>query len=166
MNDPFKKTPIFYGDNESFIPTPDSLIKAKLELATLVEGDMLMDLGCGDARVLIEAVQQHSIMAMGVDIDQRLVEQATNKVAAAGLSNRIKIIHQDFLSTDLSQATVLILYLTRNSLGQLSMKLEKELKPGTRIITHQFDLPAWTSMRTSNVQLSNGSNETLYLYKK
>lgn len=146
-----------------FAPTPDNLIEAKLDLAAIRSQDLVFDLGCGDCRVLIQAAKRFDARGVGVDIRQHLVDEAKENVVKEGLEQQIEIVCQDFLDTDLTSADVVILYLDRNSLGQLSRKLEDELKPGARIVTHIFDLPAWKEVK--KVEFGTFS-ELLYLYQK
>ncbi len=150
-------------DYEAFIPTPDDLIGAKLDLAAIHPRDWVFDLGCGDGRVLIQAAKRFDARGVGVDIHQHLVDEAKKNVAKEGLEQQIEIVCQDYLHTDLSRADVVILYLNRGSLGPLSQKLEDELTPGARIVTHDFDLPAWVEVK--KVEFGS-SGQFLYLYKK
>lgn len=151
-------------DIDPFIPTPAFLIDAKIELAELRPGEVVYDLGCGDGSVLIKAAENQAIRAVGIEIRPELVESARAAVREHQLEDRIEIRQQDFHSLDLTEADVLIIYLTRLSLGQISLKLEQELKPGARIVTHQFDLPAWTAEREVKITLPNGSEEPLFRY--
>lgn len=154
----------FYGPDEKFVPTPDYIIEAKVRLANLNPDDVVYDLGCGDGRVLIHACQQHGVKGFGVDLDDDKIQKAKEDITNLGLDELIHVSHKNYLNIDLSGATVLLLYLTRNSLGHLSRKLEEELAPGTKIITHSFDIPAWSHDSMVEVNSPNGTTEILYLY--
>ena len=149
-------------DYEPFISTPDDLISAKLDLAAIQSQDWVFDLGCGDGRVLIQAAKRFDARGVGIDIQQHLVDEAKKKVVKEGFEQQIEIVCQDYFDTDLSKADVVILYLTRGSLGPLSLKLEDELKPGARIVTHIFDLPGWKEVKKVEF---GPSSQFLYLYK-
>lgn len=155
---------MFVTSPDPFVPTPDALIDAKLQLASVQPDELIYDLGCGDARVLIRAAQQFGAKAVGVDIREELVRQARQRVSELKLDDRIEVSCGDYLELDVSSADVVMLYLSRGSLGQISLKLEQELKPGARIVTHSFDLPAWKPTEERSITLANGSDMQLYLY--
>ncbi len=151
---------------DPFYPTSEELVERKLDLLQLKDGDVVVDLGCGDARALIAACQRADVTCMGYETLDDVYAEAQQKVADAGLSDRIVLHQQDYHNADLSQASALILYLSRNLLGVISRKLENELAAGARIVTHQFDVPAWRIEEKRTVKLSNGSSETIFLHVK
>lgn len=153
-------------DYEAFIPTPDLLIHAKLELAEIKPNDTLYDLGCGDGRVLIAAAQNHAVRGVGIEIRADLAARARAAVGRHHLEELIEIRQQDYRTADVRQADVVIVYLNRGSLDHLSMKLEAELRRGTRIVTHQFDLPGWSAARRVEIPLPDNEAKTLFLYVK
>lgn len=150
--------------DEPFEKTIDEVVHEKLKLLALQDGDVLIDLGCGDARNLIAATKLVDIHCIGYEILPRALEAAKKNVAAAGLTDRIQIIEKDFLQADLSKANALILYLTRNSLGKLSMKFENELPKGARIVTHDFDIPSWNAEKVIDFQSKEAFLFTFYVY--
>ncbi|AXG69715.1 ribosomal protein L11 methyltransferase [Kordia sp. SMS9] len=150
--------------DEPFEKTIDEVVQEKLKLLALQDGDVLVDLGCGDARNLIAATKLADIQCIGYEILPKALEAATKNIEDAGLADRIEIIEKDFLRADLSNANALILYLTRNSLGKLSGKLENELPKGTRIVTHDFDIPGWTAEKVIDFQSKEAFLFTFYVY--
>ena len=151
---------------EVFVPTPESIIEAKLDFAEVQPGDTVFDLGCGDARVLIAAAQKYRVRAVGVEIRSELVATARETIRTQQLENLIELREEDYLVADISEADVLIIYLTRGSLGPLSIRLETDLRPGARIVTHQFDLPGWTPECELKLKMPDGTEETLYRYRR
>jgi len=150
---------------EDFVPTPDELIDAKLDLAKVQSGEVIFDLGCGDGRVLFRAAQRFAVSAVGVEFRRPLVEVAQKRARELHLADRVQFVCGDYLEVDCSAADIVVLYLNRGSLGQLSLRLEQNLKAGARIVTHEFDLPGWTAIAESSIDLSNGSSGQLFLYE-
>ncbi|MEM6718422.1 MAG: methyltransferase domain-containing protein [Bacteroidota bacterium] len=144
--------------------TISEVIHEKLKLLQLKDSDTLIDLGCGDARTLIAAAQLFNVGCVGYEILPKAIEIARKNIEVAGLSDRIKIVEKDFLNADVSKADALILYLTRNSLGKLSMKLENELPKGTRIVTHDFDIPGWKAEKVIDFKSKEAFWFTFYVY--
>jgi len=147
-----------------FFPTPDEVIEKMLELADVKENDVLYDLGCGDGRVLIKAAKERKVKCVGIEIKKELVDEAQKRVAREGLERLIKIVHGDIFQEDISDATVVYLYLTTELNAQLKPKLEKELKKGTRVVSHQFEVPGWRAVKTEGVVDMFGQVHRLYLY--
>ncbi len=153
----FVKTTVYF-------PTPEEVVVKMLEMANAEKHDVLYDLGCGDGRVLIIAAKKRGLKCVGVEIKQDLVEQARKKVAEEGLQDLIEIYQGDMFQFDISNATIVYLYLTTELNAQLRPKLEKELKKGTRVISHQFEIPGWKSMKVEGVADFFGQTHRLYLY--
>jgi len=150
--------------DEPFEVTIDEVVQEKLKLLQLKDGETLIDLGCGDARALIAAAKLANVQCIGYEILPKALEEARKDIEAAGLSNRIEIIATDFLNADLSKADALVLYLTRFSLGKLSQKLEEELPKGTRIVTHDFDIPGWKADQIIDFSSKEAFLFTFYVY--
>ncbi|BDD05654.1 SAM-dependent methyltransferase [Aureibacter tunicatorum] len=157
---------LFLHTNDPYALTPMDIVKAKLDMLELKDGETLIDLGAGDGRSLILACQLADIKGVGYEISKEAQYIANQNIKEAGLDHKIKIIHENMLQADVSQADAVFLYLTRTMLGALSLKLENELKPGAKIVTHQFDLPAWTAVKEIEFQYSNCMSEPIYLYRK
>ena len=125
-----------------FVPTPHEVVEDMLRLVDVKKGDVLYDLGSGDGRIPIIAAQKYGAKGIGVDIDPRLVELSWRNANDAEVASRVKFFVGDLFETDFSEATVVTMYLTPNILNQLAPKL-RSLKPGTRIVSHQFPIRGW-----------------------
>ena len=152
--------------NDPYFPTPEDVVLKKLELLELQDGETLVDLGCGDARHLIHACTIANVNCIGYEILPEAIHDANINIAKSGLENSIEIKVEDFFNADISKVDTLILYLTRCVLGEISLKLENELPKGARIVTHQFDIPAWKADKEINFLQKDGQQEVIYLYRK
>lgn len=139
--------------NVPYVPTPEKVVDRMLKLANVSSNDVLYDLGSGDGRIPITAVQKYGASrATGIEINPQLVQQSRENSQKAGVTDRVAFLQQDLFQTDLSQATVVTLYLLPSVNLQLQPKLLQELKPGTRIISHDFDMGEWKPERVERVQ--------------
>jgi ubiquinone/menaquinone biosynthesis C-methylase UbiE len=123
-----------------FVPTPPEVVEAMLKLANVTGKDTVYDLGCGDGIIVATAAQKHGARAVGIDIDPQRVKEANERVQKAGVTDKVKIMNADLFETDISPATVVTLYLLPSLNQKLIPKLNKELKPGTRIVSQSFDM--------------------------
>ena len=133
-----------------YVPTPASVVRAMLDLAKVGPKDVVYDLGSGDGRIAIAAARRGA-RALGIDIDPARVDEARRNAARAKLEDRVRFVQGDLFELDLSPATVITLYL----LPQLNLRLRPTLqamKPGTRIVSHGFDMGDWTPQRTLTVE--------------
>jgi hypothetical protein len=135
-----------------YVPTPQTVVDAMLDLARVGPADFVVDLGSGDGRIVHTAATRHKASGMGVDIDDELVDRANASAKRLGIEDRVKFLQQDVFATDLSRATVLTLYLLPGMMESLRPKLLRELKPGTRIVSHDFDFGEWKPDRTVEVK--------------
>lgn len=126
-----------------YVPTPYPVVEQMLRLAGVGKGDVLYDLGSGDGRIAIAAAKQFGIRATGIDIDPALVLQAEQNAKNAGVGELAKFRLEDLFKADFRDATVVMLYLQPHLNVRLRPKLWAELKPGTRIVSHQFDMGDW-----------------------
>jgi cyclopropane fatty-acyl-phospholipid synthase-like methyltransferase len=136
-----------------WVPSPPEVIAAMLELAALRPIDVVYDLGSGEGEIVIEAARRYGVRAVGVELDPDRIENAHNKAAAAGVTDRVTFIERDLFEVDISEATVVTLYLFPALTERLLPKLLRELKPGTRIVSHDFGLADWTPEKTVEVRL-------------
>lgn len=150
---------------DPYVPTPPGLVRAKLEMGEATSRDVVFDLGCGDGRVLIAAARKYGARGVGVELQQGVVEEAWSRVADHDLEEKITILCQDFMETDLSEATLVILYLTERTLHALSDKLQ-QLPVGARVVTHQFPLAGWKHSEQGSWTSSQGEVVPLFLYLK
>lgn len=145
-----------------FVPTPPDVIHRMLRLADVGPDDVVYDLGCGDGRILIAAVEKfRAKMAIGVEIRDDLVKKALVEVSSRGLENRIKVINSDIFNVNISSATVVTLYLTYSGNARLKPKLEKELRSGVRVVSYTFEIPGWIPKKVDKYS----SWQTIYLYQ-
>ena len=135
-----------------YVPTPDYVVEAMLKMANVTASDVVYDLGSGDGRIPITAAQKYGARAIGIDINPQRIKEANENLAKAGVGDKVKFLNQDLFETDLSEATVITLYLLP-SLNQKLMPKLKQLKPGTRIVSHSFDMgTAWPPEKTEDVR--------------
>jgi cyclopropane fatty-acyl-phospholipid synthase-like methyltransferase len=123
-----------------YVPSPDSVVEAMLELARVNAGDIVYDLGSGDGRIPIAAAKRYGAVGVGVEIDAKLNRVAADQAKAAGVSARVRFFTQDLFDADISAATVVTLFLLPRLNQDLIPKLRRELRSGTRIVSHQFDM--------------------------
>ena len=135
-----------------YVPTPDYVVEAMLKMANVTASDVVYDLGSGDGRIPITAAQKYGARAVGIDINPQRIKEANENLAKASVGDKVKFLNQDLFETDLSEATVITLYLLP-SLNQKLMPKLKQLKPGTRIVSHSFDMgTAWPPEKTEDVR--------------
>jgi len=150
---------------EPYYHTPQGLVDFKLEQAELKAGDLLIDLGCGNAAVMIRAVQLYNVRAIGYEILPEALKDARKNIADAGLEKQIQLLDNDFREADISQANALVLYHGRNTLSMITQSLEDQFKTGTIIITHDFDIPGWTEEAHFNFEPQTGLPHEVYKYR-
>ena len=135
-----------------YVPSPDSVVDAMLELAHVTAGDIVYDLGSGDGRIPIAAAQRYGAFGVGVEIDAKLNREAADNAKKAGVSDRVRFFTQDLFEVEISQATVVTLFLLPRINLELMPKLRRELRPGTRIVSHQFDMgEQWPAEKSLDV---------------
>ncbi len=144
-----------------YVASPVRVVDRMLELAKIKPGETVVDLGCGDGRILISAVEQYKAKAIGIEISPKLVAQATERIQREGLTDQAKVIQGDLLQADLTAADVVTIYLESSLNEQLRPKLEKQLKPGARVVSHDYPVPGWKPLR---VDKSDGRH-LVYLYE-
>ena len=126
-----------------FVATPMPVADAMLRLANVTAGDVVYDLGSGDGRIVILAAQKYRARAVGIEIDPRLIEISRQVARDGEVENRATFVQGDFFATDLSEATVVTMWLTAGVNARLEPKLRRELRPGSRIVSHQFGIGEW-----------------------
>ena len=137
-----------------YVPTPPAVVEGMLKLAKVGPNDVVYDLGSGDGRIPIAAVQMFKAKsAVGIDIDPQRIKEANENLTKAGVGNRVRFLNQDLFTTPIGEATVVTLYLLPSLNEKLMPKLKAELKPGTRIVSHAFDMGStWPPERTEQVE--------------
>jgi SAM-dependent methyltransferase len=135
-----------------FLPTPPDVVAAMLKVARVGKGDVVYDLGSGDGRIVISAVKDFgAARGVGIDIDPERVAEARASARRAGVEDRVTFLNQDLFATNFSEATVVTLYLLPSLNLRLRPKLLSELKPGTRVVSHAFDIGDWVPEQTLDV---------------
>jgi ribosomal protein L11 methylase PrmA len=134
------------------VPTPGDIIDEMCKLGKITKNDIVYDLGCGDGRIPVTAAKKYGARGVGIDIDPERIAEANENVKANNVGNLVKIVQGDLFVQDLSQATVVTLYLLPSLNLKLLPKLMKELKPGTRIVSHAFDMGDWKPEKELDVE--------------
>jgi predicted RNA methylase len=147
-----------------FVPTPEPVVEKMLEAAELKPDETLYDLGCGDGRILFVAAQKFMAKAVGVELSARLVKSTTEKAEKLGLADRVSVVEGNLLDVDISPADVVSIYLLRLSNERLKPNLKKQLKPGTRVVSHDYEIMGWKPYRTEKVSVHQRTH-TIYVYK-
>ena len=151
-----------------YVATPPKVAREMLTIAEVKPGEVVYDLGSGDGRLVIMAVQEFGANAVGVELREDLVKRSLEKVSKLHLESRIKIVHKNLFEIDVSPADVVTLYLTTSANKKVQPKLESELKPGARVVSHDYEVLGWKPFKVENFcenpRLGYPSH-TLYLYK-
>ena len=158
----------FAEDTIPFVPSPMHVVDRMLQLAELKSGDILYDVGSGDRRIVIEAAKRFGVKGVGIDLNPQLVAKARESAAREGISHLIEFRAQDGLTVDISEATMVTLYMFKWFNNALRPKLQ-QLKPGARVIAHDFDIDEWQPTRIEYVKQPEDSadyaeSRTLYIW--
>lgn len=148
-----------------YVPTPQEVVERMLELADVTAKDVVYDLGSGDGRLVITAAKKYGARGVGIDIDPARVAEARANARTAGVEHLVQFVEGDALEADVSEATVVTLYLLSSSNLRLRPLLTRQLRPGARIVSHAFGMGDWTPERTEAFKDANGATRTLYLWK-
>ena len=148
-----------------FVPTPQDVVDRMLELAGVSENDVVYDLGCGDGRIVITAAERYGARGVGIDIDPQRVAESRANAERAGVTHLVEFIQQDALEVDVSDATVVTLYLLSSSNMKLRPMLTSQLGPGARIVSHAFSMGNWEADQIERFTDTRGNTRTLYLWK-
>lgn len=144
-----------------FVQTPLEVARKMLDLSEVKAGEILYDLGCGDGRVVILAAKEIGAIATGIELREDLVERARTEIKRLNLENKAKVIQGNFFDFNISDADVVTLYLTSSANERLRPKLEAELKPGSRVVSHDFKVPGWKPNTVYDELLGH----TIYRYR-
>ena len=160
-----------YPEEIPFVPTPVEVVDKMLALAQIKKGDVLYDLGSGDGRIVIRAAQRYRIRAVGIEMDRLLLDKARRDARAAGVSELVEFRDADALTADISAATVVTLYMLPWFNEKVKPNLQKMLKPGARIVAHDFGIEGWKpdiTLTLPGYELKRGGyrhQHTLYLWR-
>ena len=148
----------------SFVPTPQEVIDRMLELAEVSEHDRLYDLGSGDGRIVITAASRYGAKAVGFEIDPVLVTHSQRNIKIAGLQDLAEIREQDVRTVDLSSASVVTMYLYPGANLELKVAIARQLRPGSRVVSHYFGMGDWKPDRVEQMTDSSGFLRAIYLW--
>ena len=136
-----------------YMPTHEKVVAEMLKVAKVGKDDVLYDLGSGDGRIVITAAKEFGTRGVGVDIDPDLIREARQNAVKAGVADKVKFIQQDLFETDIREATVVTLYLWPEINLRLRPKLLSDLRPGTRVVSHNHDMGDWKPLKTVRVRV-------------
>lgn len=146
-----------------YVSTPYEVVEEMLRLAAVRPDDVVYDLGCGDGRIVIEAARRHGARGVGIDIDPARIADANAGALRAGVAARVRFVVQDLFKADFSEATVVALYLFSELNAKLKPRFLAELRPGTRIVSHEFGIGDWAPARSTHVDVQ-GSHKFVHLW--
>ena len=144
-------------------PTPQIVVDRMLALASVKPTDLVYDLGCGDGRILITAVRSYHCRAVGVELSRDIYDRTCQRIKALGLADQISVIHGNALHIDLSPADVVTLYLMTSTNERLKPQLEQYLKPGARVVSHDYEVHGWKALKEETVSV-DGRPHKIFLY--
>jgi 16S rRNA A1518/A1519 N6-dimethyltransferase RsmA/KsgA/DIM1 with predicted DNA glycosylase/AP lyase activity len=147
-----------------FVPTRESVADQMLTLAGITAQDVVYDLGSGDGRIVMLAAQKYGARGVGIEIDPKLVATAREVAKVGEAENKVTFINGDLFEADISSATLVTIYLSPSVNARLEPKLRQQLRPGTRIVSHQFPIGKWTPDKT--VEAEDGTSIYLYTVRK
>ena len=153
-------------DLAPFVPTPMVVVEKMLEMAEVTSRDTVYDLGCGDGRIVIMAARKYGARAVGIDLDENLLREARFNASAGGVSSLVEFINQDVTKADISAATVVTLYLLPESNLILKPLFIRQLRRGTRVVSHNYRIDGWEDREKESVTLKDeeGEDHNVYLY--
>ena len=147
-----------------YVPTPQQVVDRMLELAEIKKGDVVYDLGSGDGRIVVTAAKKYGVRAIGFEIDPERIKESAENIKKAGVGHLVEIRQQDIRTVDLSQASVLTMYLLPEVNLMIRPNIWKQMKPGSRIVSHDFDMGDWKPLKTENIKDGSSWDHTLYLW--
>ncbi|MBI3933113.1 MAG: class I SAM-dependent methyltransferase [Acidobacteria bacterium] len=147
-----------------FVPTPMQIVDKMLEIASVSSGDVVYDLGSGDGRIVLRAAERFGARAVGVELDHGLAVESAEKAKEMKLDKLVTIIEGDLFQTDFKPATVVTIYLLLSTNDRLRPLLEKDLRPGTRVVAHDIRIPGWEPAREESFDVGTVPH-TVYLYQ-
>jgi hypothetical protein len=155
-------------DLAPYVPTPMVVVEKMLEMAELSEADVLYDLGCGDGRIVITAAKKYGTRGVGIDLDPERIKESLTNAKQAGVQELVEFRLQDVMKSDVSEATVVTLYLLPESNALLRPILEEQLEDGTRVVSHNYYMPGWQAKEIGYTEVISGDGEThtIFVYKK
>jgi SAM-dependent methyltransferase len=148
-----------------YVPTPQDVVERMLELAQVKKGDVVYDLGSGDGRIVITAAKKYGVKAIGFEIDPDRIKESHENIRKAGVGKLVEIRQQDIRTVDLSGASVLTMYLLPEVNLMMRPNIWAQMKPGSRVVSHDFDMGDWKPIKTEQIKDSSGWDHTIYLWR-
>ena len=156
--------PVLRAPDVPYEPSAPHIVKAMLDLAKVGASDVVFDLGCGDGRVVITAVKERGARGVCVDIDPQRIAEARENARLAGVADRIEFRNQDLFETDISSATAVMLFLWPEINLKLRPKLRRDLRPGTRVVSHFHNMGDWKPEQAVRLSVEGRSDRNVYLW--
>jgi ribosomal protein L11 methylase PrmA len=155
-------------DLAPYVPTPMVVVDKMLEMANVTKTDILYDLGCGDGRIVITAAKKYGTRGVGIDLEPERIKESNAYAKQAGVEDLVEFRLQDVMKSDISEATVVTLYLLPESNAILRPILEEQLKDGARVVSHNYHMPDWQAREIGYTEVTSGDGEvhTIFVYKK
>jgi tRNA G37 N-methylase Trm5 len=147
-----------------YVPTPQEVVDRMLELAQVKAGDVVYDLGSGDGRIVVTAAKKYGVKAIGFEIDPQRIKESQENIKKAGVENLVEIRQQDIRTVDLSPANVLTMYLLPEVNLMIRPNIWKQMKAGSRVVSHDFDMGDWKPLKTEHIKDGSTWDHTLYLW--
>ncbi len=148
-----------------YVPTPQEVVDRMLELAQVKKGDVVYDLGSGDGRIVVTAAKKYGVRAIGFEIDPERIKESHENIKKAGVEKLVEIRQQDIRTVDLSGANVLTMYLLPEVNLMIRPNIWTQMKPGSRIVSHDFDMADWKPLKTEHIKDGSSWDHTLYLWQ-
>jgi len=154
------------ADLAPWVPTPQPVVDRMLELAGVTGKDVVYDIGCGDGRIIITAARRYGARGVGIDIDPAMIEESERGARSAGVERQVKFVCMDATKADISEATVVSLYLLPESNALVRPLLDAQLRPKSRVVCHNYSIPGWEGKQTfsETIKDENGEDHYIYLY--
>src|SRR5262245_46563377 len=146
-----------------YVPTKEPIVDRMLQMAKIKPGDVIYDLGCGDGRIVIAAAKRFGIRGVGIDIDPQRIAEAQENAKKAGVADRVQFIQGDLFDADIKGASVVTLYLLPEVNMRLRPKLLSDLKPGTRVVSHNYDMGDWKPEQSAKITV-DGTEHVVYAW--
>ena len=156
--------PLWTAGEVPFVPTPPEVVDRMLELAQIKTSDVVYDLGSGDGRIVIQAAKRYGVRGVGIEIDPDLVAKARNNAFKEKVENLVEFRTQDALTVDVSAATVITLYMLPEFNAKLRPIFDRQLRPGARVVSHDFEIQGWKPERVETIKGDFIHDHTIYLF--
>ena len=157
--------PVWTYGEVPFVPTPPEVIDRMLEMAQVKSDDVIYDLGSGDGRILIQAAKRYGVRGVGIEIDADLVRKAQDNAFREKVDHLVEFREQDALTVDVSQASVVTLYMLPEFNAKLRPILDQQLKPGSRVVSHDFPIEGWVPDRVERLKGDFLHDHTIFLFE-